>query len=377
VLKTDGNSSLIVTESVIEQRAWHEEFIEVTWEHCDLRKYLNKQFYDTFDPADRARILDTRITDCDNPWYGTKWGNPTVDRIFLLNTSEVVQYFGDSGDLKNNKRWHLADVKNDSELILGPHPEGHSECINDQYNDARKALYHKRYNAGWDARSWWLRSPGISPQVRPTTVVVSDDGEIWISKLAADVESKHGKKARDRVFGDIDRVEADPKSLSAWFGNFIKGMDGLDDKEFLQQMMIKHCPCGWGEAETLKQGKILKEQYEKSKTLEDYLDFLKTCDFIGDILELRGNVLYLIKPMPEELEDVGKCGRGCHCSLARYTDEYITDIFCCCCTIAHTGNMFKAAFGDSIKMEFIESIICGGKKCTMTVHLPEKTTTEA
>jgi len=74
VLKTDGNSALIITESVIEQRAYHEEFTEITWEHCDLRKYLNEQFYDAFDPADRARILETRITDCDNPWYGTKWG---------------------------------------------------------------------------------------------------------------------------------------------------------------------------------------------------------------------------------------------------------------------------------------------------------------
>ena len=63
VLKTDGNSALIITESVIEQRAYHEEFTEITWEHCDLRKYLNRQFYDTFDPTDRARILETRITD--------------------------------------------------------------------------------------------------------------------------------------------------------------------------------------------------------------------------------------------------------------------------------------------------------------------------
>jgi len=104
VLKTDGNSALIITESVIEQRAWHEEFIEITWEYCDLRKYLNTQFYDTFDPTDRSRIMETRITDCDNPRYGTKWGNPTVDKIFLLSTTEVLQYYGDSGDLKNNKR---------------------------------------------------------------------------------------------------------------------------------------------------------------------------------------------------------------------------------------------------------------------------------
>jgi transcriptional regulator with XRE-family HTH domain len=63
VLKVDGNSALIITESVIEQRAYHEEFVEITWEHCDLRKYLNKQFYDAFDPSDRMRILETKLTD--------------------------------------------------------------------------------------------------------------------------------------------------------------------------------------------------------------------------------------------------------------------------------------------------------------------------
>jgi len=179
VLKTDGNSALIITESVIEQRAYHEEFTEITWEHCDLRKYLNKQFYDTFDPADRERILETRITDCDNPWYGTKWGNPTVDKIFLLSTTEVLQYFGDSGDLRNNKRWHYKSMES-NELVLsdGPHCIEMGELVNDQYNDARKALYHKVYNAGWDQRSWWLRSPGI--HLRPTTVEVGTIGELFV-----------------------------------------------------------------------------------------------------------------------------------------------------------------------------------------------------
>ena len=38
VLKVDGNSALIITDSVIEQRPYHEEFVHITWEHCDLRK---------------------------------------------------------------------------------------------------------------------------------------------------------------------------------------------------------------------------------------------------------------------------------------------------------------------------------------------------
>jgi len=179
VLKVDGNSALIITERVIEQRAYHEEFTEITWEHCDLRKYLNKQFYDTFDPSDRTRILETRITDCDNPWYGTKWGNPTIDRIFLLSTSEVVQYFGDSGDLKSNKRWHWKSDDSE-ELVLsdGPHCIEMGECINDQYNGARKAIYKKVYNAGWDEKWWWLRSPGI--HLRHTAVVVGKQGALFV-----------------------------------------------------------------------------------------------------------------------------------------------------------------------------------------------------
>ena len=94
VLKTDGNSALIVTESVIEQRAFHESFTDITWAHCDLRKYLNSHFYDSFALSERMQILETRITDYDNQWYGTKCGHPTVDRIFLLSIAEVLQYFG-------------------------------------------------------------------------------------------------------------------------------------------------------------------------------------------------------------------------------------------------------------------------------------------
>jgi len=186
VLKTDGNSALLVTESVIEQRSYHEEFTEITWEHCDLRKYLNRQFYDAFDPSDRARILETRITDCDNPWYGTKWGNLTVDRIFLLSTAEVLHYFGNSGDMSNNKRWYYNDS---DELTLSDAEHWEcGECVNDQYNDARKALYHKAYNAGWDERWWWLRSPGI--HVRHTTAIVGDKGELFI--CGADVYDSRG-----------------------------------------------------------------------------------------------------------------------------------------------------------------------------------------
>ena len=194
-----------------------------------------------------------------------------------------------------------------------------------------------------------------------------------ISKLAADVEACHGKNIRDRLFGDINSVENSTRSISAWFDNFTTGMDELNDKEFLQQMMVKHCPCGGINEED---GKMMKEFYEKCKTLDEFVNsyykwLYKKYDGDLDAMELRGNVLYLTKPLGGH-KVTGSCGKGCHCSLAKDTEKYVSDIFGHCCTIGHTGKTFQYVFGEDIKMEFIESIICGGKSCIMTVHLPEK-----
>ena len=136
-------------------------------------------------------------------------------------------------------------------------------------------------------------------------------------------------------------------------------------------MMVKHCPCGGGYEE---RGALYKELYDKSKSLEEFIKLLEKTWHEwggGDKIELRGNVMYLTKHLSDD-EDTGSCGKGCHCFLAKYTDKLVSDIFCWCCTIGHTGREFQHAFGQDIKMEFIESVICGGKGCTMTVYLPEK-----
>ena len=195
----------------------------------------------------------------------------------------------------------------------------------------------------------------------------------WISKLACDIEAKYGKKESSKIFGNIDLIKSNPNYLSIWFDKFTSGMDKLNDKKYLRQMMIKNCPCGRGD---LVNGKKMKEIYEKSYNIEDFVNsFYKYLHkkYNGDVdkMELHGNVLYMIKPLKIS-KNAGKCGKGCHCSLAKYTEKNVSDIFCYCCTIGHTGKMFKIAFGENIKIEFIESIICGGKECKMAIYLPEK-----
>jgi len=191
----------------------------------------------------------------------------------------------------------------------------------------------------------------------------------WLLQLADDIEIKHGKETRDRIFSDMKNVTNNSKSLSAWFNKFTNELNELNDKEFLQKMMASRCPCG-GNYEV--DGKEIQVFYDNSETLADFVDLLRVrypYPTAGDLMELKDNVLYMTKPMGDSAK-TGKCGKGCHCWLAKNTDNTVSDIFCYCCTIGHTGRPFQIAFGDDIKMEFIESIICGGKNCVMAIHLP-------
>ncbi|WOO39094.1 DUF6273 domain-containing protein [Anaerocolumna sp. AGMB13020] len=140
VLDIQDNTALLVTECIIEQRAYHDAYKEITWADCSLRKYLNGEFYDKFDVTDRAKIITVLNKNPDNQWYGSKGGVDTRDNIFLLSLEEVCQYFGDSLSKllnrgKNQRYWFERKDENNSKRIA--------------------RLQDKEWS-WW----WWLRSPG-------------------------------------------------------------------------------------------------------------------------------------------------------------------------------------------------------------------------
>lgn len=156
VLHIQNNTALMITEHIIEQRAYHDKSGDTTWADCELRKYLNGAFYETFSGTDQAKIVSVTNKNLDNPWYGSKGGEDTQDNIFLLSVEDVVcKYFGDSSNLlfnpgKNQKYWFQRKDKN---------------------NSKRKASYD---GYGW---WWWLRTPG---RANNRVVYIWDDGNIGI-----------------------------------------------------------------------------------------------------------------------------------------------------------------------------------------------------
>jgi hypothetical protein len=152
-------------------------------------------------------------------------------------------------------------------------------------------------------------------------------------------------------------------------------MDELDDKDFLTAVLTNRCPCRYTDAE-----EDIKKLYEETATLEEFVVRLDENGIFQDKVELRGNVLYATKlPWLKCSELLGLRGHQhegrytatCHCFLASHTNEPISDIFCHCCTVGYYGKMFENALGVEVKVEFVDSVIIGGKGCTAAIHLPE------
>ena len=140
ILAERNGRVLLLSEKVLEVRKYNERFKPITWEHCTLRKYLNGEFYKkTFDKSEKSRIAKTEVINSKNSWYGTNGGRDTSDYVFLLSIEEVVEYFGDSGQLNNMSN-----------------KDG--GWIDDKYSKDRIALDRENTDS-W----WWLRSPGYGP----------------------------------------------------------------------------------------------------------------------------------------------------------------------------------------------------------------------
>ncbi len=140
VLDIKEDRALIITDCIIDQRPYHETYIDITWADCSLRKYLNGEFYDNFNTVDQARIIPVLNKNPNNQWYGTYGGEDTQDRIFLLSLDEVCTYFGDSKSKlynkgKNQRYWFERKDENNSKRL--------ARLLGSEW-------------CWW----WWLRSPG-------------------------------------------------------------------------------------------------------------------------------------------------------------------------------------------------------------------------
>ena len=103
VLDIKDDKALLITNEIVEPGAFNDVYEAIDWGGSSIRKYLNDPFLrENFTEDEQGKIVQVMNTTPDNPWFYTSGGGDTLDKIFLLSLEEVVEYFGDSGQLENN-----------------------------------------------------------------------------------------------------------------------------------------------------------------------------------------------------------------------------------------------------------------------------------
>ena len=126
----DGNT-LLVTAKVIDSKPFHNQQIPVTWDNCDLRTWLNREFYNiAFSPEEQSAIASSEVTADKNPRFDTPVGKTTQDKVFLLSYQECLNYMPQDKDRK---------------------------CFPTEYAISRGCYINTDGHA-----AWWLRSNGMS-----------------------------------------------------------------------------------------------------------------------------------------------------------------------------------------------------------------------
>ena len=107
-VERETETALLIAEKPVCERPYHSKWTEITWEQCDLRKWLNEEYYEkTFSEEEKAAILECELKNPDNPNYGTKGGNDTRDKVFLLSIEEAEKHFMNDRDRSTGTWWWL------------------------------------------------------------------------------------------------------------------------------------------------------------------------------------------------------------------------------------------------------------------------------
>lgn len=105
--------ALLFADKPVCDRAYNNSWENTTWERCELRAWLNGEYYENAFTADeKAAIMECVLINPDNPKYGTNGGADTKDRIFLLDLEEAEKYFCGAEDRASEGWWWLRSPGN-------------------------------------------------------------------------------------------------------------------------------------------------------------------------------------------------------------------------------------------------------------------------
>lgn len=146
VLDREADRILVLSKYGLDYQPYQEDYQEVTWETCTMRKWLNRDFRKAaFTSEELRQIPFVDVRGDNNPRTGISSGKMTQDRVFLLSLTEAGQYL----------------VDNDAVYC---EPTAYAVSL------GAPAQEYYQYADG-PVTWWWLRTPGYEA-VRETQVTI-------------------------------------------------------------------------------------------------------------------------------------------------------------------------------------------------------------
>ena len=157
VLARDGNKALLISRYGLDQKAYNTECVNITWETCTLRKWLNNEFLNAAFTLEQQNGIESVTVDnsqAQGQWSTYGGNNTEQDKVFLLSYAEAMKYFA-----------------NDAER----------RCVPTAYAVSNGATQSSNFKLdGQKCCLWWLRSPGSSSY---TAALVISSGSISGSRV--------------------------------------------------------------------------------------------------------------------------------------------------------------------------------------------------
>ncbi|MDR1185684.1 MAG: DUF6273 domain-containing protein [Coriobacteriales bacterium] len=167
VLAIDDDKVLVVSEDSLALRQYDDlglssgddfnrDTASITWAESDIRAWLNGEFLDTaFTVGEQRAINLSKLSNPDNPGYGTEGGADTEDKVFLLSIDEANRYFSGDSD-------RIANITMTEEDIQYGLRIDKVSGLSQETISANENLMRSIYLGQSGTFSWWLRSPGIN-----------------------------------------------------------------------------------------------------------------------------------------------------------------------------------------------------------------------
>ena len=218
ILAREGSKALVISRCALACKPYNTKKTDVTWETCSLRKWLNKDFYESaFDEEDKGYIIKTDVPADKNPEYETSQGKPTKDNVFLLSIAEFNKYFPSEKNV-------MCD--------------GTPSC---QAQDKTRNC---------TTFVWWLRTTGYSKR-HAACVLYYADGPVtnygvFVNRVSGctSMEELGNSGVRPAMWIELpDHYNSQNKKLNAWVEGYATAHINYDSAEEVVWVDIPNVPC--------------------------------------------------------------------------------------------------------------------------------------